>query len=449
MTGDADVVVVGAGIAGLTAAHELRRAGADVLVVEEKPHVGGRMHTFRHAGFAVDEGAEQISLRHYRATWELVSRLGLTAADVPRIGRPLATWRAGRARPGVAANRALLTGAGLGPRARADLARLLAWTARHRERLDPDHPERTPVGDRTVAEFCRRYHPDVHGFLFGPLTSCFFGWDSTRSAAAPALCLLQAVGPAGGWCTYRDGMDTLARGLAADLPVELGSRVERVVAGRHRARVVLGDRTLTARSVLLAVPAPVAAGLYANPPAAERPFLAACTFTSVLKVSCLLDRPLEPASPSRPYALLVPEAEDDVLSGIIFDHVKHPGRAPAGKGLLSLLAHPRLVPRLTTAPDAEVAGRLRRAAARYVPGLDTVRQANFVHRIPYALPEATPEALRLRAEFAARPAGPVDYAGDWLTLCPSSEAAVRSGARAASRTLARLATAKRFARVAP
>jgi oxygen-dependent protoporphyrinogen oxidase len=444
MTADVDVVVVGAGISGLTAAHELRRAGADVLVVEEKQHVGGRMHSFRHAGFVLDEGAEQISRHGYRATWQLLSRLGFSADEVPRIGRPLATWRDGEARAGVAANRALLTGAGLGSRARVDLARMLGWATRNGPHLDPDRPERTPLGGETIAEFCRRYHPDLHDYLFEPLAACFFGWNTARSAAAPVVCLLHAVGTADDWCTYRDGMDTLARSLAEDLPVELGSTVDQVIADRDTARVVLGDRTITARSVLLCLPAPMAAGLYVNAPAEERAFLTACTFTPVLKVSCLLDRPLGIGSASRPYALLVPEAEDGVLSGIIADHVKHPGRAPAGRGLLSLMARPRLVPDLLAAADAEVADRLRKAAARYVPGLDSVAQSNFVHSFRYALPEATPAALRLRVGFAARPAGPVDYAGDWITLCPSSEAAVRSGARAASRALARLSAAPRF-----
>src|SRR3954454_52316 len=50
------VVVVGAGIAGLTAADAVRRQGADVVVLEADERVGGRVRTLR--GFAGGQVAE-------------------------------------------------------------------------------------------------------------------------------------------------------------------------------------------------------------------------------------------------------------------------------------------------------------------------------------------------------------------------------------------------------
>ncbi|MER6714979.1 NAD(P)/FAD-dependent oxidoreductase [Streptomyces sp. NPDC000877] len=438
MSPDLDVAVVGAGMAGLTTAHELRRAGLKVRVFEEQEHVGGRMHSFRQDGYIIDEGAEQISDQGYRATWELLARLGVPDHDVPRIGRSIGVWRAGRAHPGVADPSAVLTGAGLSPRARFDLARLLAWAGTHRRAFDADHPERTPARALTVREFARRYHRDVHDYLLQPVAGSFFGWDTARSTAAPMLSLLLSVGPAAGWRTYRDGMDLLARRLAEGLDVVTGTPVHEVVTEEGSVRLRVGDDTLTARSAVLCVPAPVAARLHANAPADELPFLTACTFTPTLKVSCLLDRPLAPASRKPLYVLLTPDAEDDVLSAIIVDHAKHPGRAPAGRGLLTLMADARRIPELLNAPQGQTADRLVRAAARYVPGLETAAGRRFVHAFTHGLPEATPDALRRRARFMARPARPVEYAGDWVMLRPASEGAVRSGALAASRVLSRL-----------
>jgi polyamine oxidase len=52
-----DVVVVGAGVAGLAAGSALSRAGIDVLVVEARGRIGGRTHTDRTLGVDVDLGA--------------------------------------------------------------------------------------------------------------------------------------------------------------------------------------------------------------------------------------------------------------------------------------------------------------------------------------------------------------------------------------------------------
>ncbi|MBN3512086.1 flavin monoamine oxidase family protein [Mycolicibacterium nivoides] len=55
-----DTVVVGAGIAGVTAANLLSQAGQRVVVVEARDRVGGRLWTDRSAGFCVDLGASWI-----------------------------------------------------------------------------------------------------------------------------------------------------------------------------------------------------------------------------------------------------------------------------------------------------------------------------------------------------------------------------------------------------
>ncbi|MEW2620539.1 FAD-dependent oxidoreductase [Streptomyces sp. NPDC048106] len=438
MTPELDVAVVGAGIAGLTAAHELRRAGLSVRVHEQLPHVGGRMRSLRHEGWTMDTGAEQVASRGYRATWELLRRLGVTAADVPRVGGGVAVWRGGRARPGLGESTAVLTGAGLSARARLDLAAFSAWSGRRRAGFDGDHPQSTPLGAATVREATARYHRDLHDYLFQPVAGCFFGWDTARSAAAPLVSLLLEAGSPSGWRTYRDGMDFLARRLADGTEVVTGRPVREVVDAGGHAVLRFDDGEVRARAAVLAVPAPVAAALRPEAPACERPFLTACTFTPMMKVSCLLDRPLAPAARRPVHILLTPAAEEQVLSGVVVDHAKDPGRAPADRGLITLVADPHRVPELLDADPAEAADLLVHAAERYVPGIGAARRHHFVHTFRHGLPEATPAALAERAAFLNRPVAAVEYAGDWVMLRPASEGAVRAGALAASRVLSRL-----------
>ncbi|MFI8993448.1 protoporphyrinogen/coproporphyrinogen oxidase [Streptomyces sp. NPDC053542] len=435
MTTDLDVAVVGAGAAGLAVAHALRKAGRGVQVLESSDAVGGRMRTLRQDGYLIDEGAEMLAPRGYGATWRLIRETGLTPAEVPRVPQSIATWRDGRVRPDTGRARGLLTGGGLSLRGRLNLLRFQADTARRRKEYDPDHPEHTPLGTSTVAQLADRYGNDLVDSLFQPLASGFCGWDANRSAAGPFVAHLLATGSTAAWRTYRDGMDTLTRRLAERLDVVTGLRVDQVTRYPGGARLECGAATLTARSVVLCIPAPVAGRLYPDAPEDERDYLHASTYTPMLKVSCALDRPLWLRSRRPVYALIIPAVHDSVLNGITLDHVKHPGRVPPGAGLVSLVATPEVTRELLDAPDDQVISRLLKRGEHYLPGLGEALRTARVHRFRHGLPEATPRALRLRTPFLRRPARAVEYAGDWLMQRPSSEGAFRSAEWAVDRVL--------------
>ena len=56
MTGQRDVVIIGAGISGLTVAYFLRRAGLRVSVLERGDSPGGTMQTIADGGWMVETG---------------------------------------------------------------------------------------------------------------------------------------------------------------------------------------------------------------------------------------------------------------------------------------------------------------------------------------------------------------------------------------------------------
>lgn len=92
-----DTIVVGAGIAGITAARLLHNAGQRVLVLEARDRVGGRVWTDRTAGFCVDLGASWIHGLTGNPLTRLVTELGMkthefTVGSFQAGGRPIADY---------------------------------------------------------------------------------------------------------------------------------------------------------------------------------------------------------------------------------------------------------------------------------------------------------------------------------------------------------------------
>ena len=87
----ADVVVVGAGMGGLVVAHELARAGRDVVVVDAAEEVGGLLRRGTLAGVDIDLGAESFATRT-DAVAALVADAGLPLELV--APRPQGAWLA-------------------------------------------------------------------------------------------------------------------------------------------------------------------------------------------------------------------------------------------------------------------------------------------------------------------------------------------------------------------
>ena len=431
-----DVVVVGAGVAGLSTAYRLAKAGRSVRVFEAADRVGGRMRTSHQDGYVVDEGTETLAKHGYPCTWELVRELGLEVAPVRSA---VGVWRHGRAHGWMGHPMGGVTGAGLGPRGRIAMTKMAASVVRRAGSFDVTKPGDSPYGATTVAEFAAKYDPELLTYMLQPAVGTAFGWRPERSAVAPMIATMIATRGIWKWNSYRGGMEALPKRLATEVPVELGQAVTEVKQSDRGAYVVLADgRTLNPAAVVIAVPAPLALTLHPSAPQDETPYLRACSYAPMLRVTCLLDRPLEPARhrlAPHIYALLIPAAEDDVLGGLTIEHNKVPDRAPAGRGLISLLPATALTPELLDRPDEEISALLLERAERYLPGVRAACRSASVHKFPHGLPEASPDAVRLSGAFLDRPVRRVEYAGDWLYQRPTSESAVRSSVTASRRVL--------------
>ncbi|KAB1148578.1 FAD-dependent oxidoreductase [Streptomyces luteolifulvus] len=386
---EADVVIVGAGVAGLSAAHRLTTAGVTTTVLEAAPCAGGRMSTEKIDGFRLDRIGQLLSTSY--------PELRLTPGLDALVLRPFAPGvllhgdgrhhrvefppAAGGARGALHTVRALASApmsaprAGALPRVRAsaplgtavDQARLGAALTRLAampvERLlsRPELPAAQAlaaggVPARTIAGFLR---PLLAALLCDPelLTSSRCADLALRSFASGRLCV-----PEG-------GAEVLPELLAQALPpgtVRTGVRVTSV----STSSVTTAEHgEFRCRAVLLATDARAAAGLL--------PGLRVPDFHPVTVVHHTTDEP-----PGTGAGLLLdadrggPVAHTAVVSEV------DPSRAPAGRSLVSSTV---LGP-----PPADVDTAVRMHVSRLY-GTSTARWETLaVHHTAEAVPAMRP-----------------------------------------------------------
>lgn len=297
-----DVVVVGAGFAGLTAADLLRRAGRTVAVLEARDRVGGRTCTEEHHGTWIDLGGQWIGPGQDRIAG-LVDELGFATYPQLEDGddvvldatgpRRLASYALGFSDEELVAYLELVGAL----EAIAEQVPLEApWTAPDAEAWDAT----------TLADWVRtRAVPDRVAGLFEVAVRAVF------AAASSQLSLLHAahyVHSADGWSKLTDseggaqqdrivgGVQPVAEALAARLPegsVHLGTAVERIEQGPDGVTVAAGDLTVTAERVVVALPPTMAGRLRYEPPLPARrdQLVQHMPQGSVVKFHVLFDEP--------------------------------------------------------------------------------------------------------------------------------------------------------------
>ena len=406
----ADVLVVGAGLAGLRCAVALTNLGRQVTVIEAGDVVGGRVRTDVVDGFRCDRGFQVLNPAYPAVRrWVDVDALAMqpfgagvmvrrddglsVVADPVREPRLLPrTLRSGYLRP-------------------VELAALARWAAH--VLVSPRAVMRAP--DRTLAQSLdeagvtgRIRQEILEPFLAGVLV------DSSGGSSANFAKLLVRMFALGRPGLPEQGMGALPAQLAARLPeVRLGTPVEAVIAdGGRGVAVVAGASRWHARAVVVATDPITAARLTPLPVPATKG-LVTWWFEA-------------PQAPSRLPLIAVdgrgaggrrhgPVWNTSVISAAA------PSYAPAGRHLVEatcLLDRPD-----GDAPEADV---LRHVGEIY--GVGTAGWRTIIrHRIPLALP-VMPPPLRPRSAVSL---------GDGVFVCgdhrdtPSIQGALVSGDRTA------------------
>ena len=272
---DPDVLVIGSGLAGLTAARDLTDRGLSVVVLEARDRIGGRTYTrpFRgHEEVVAEVGGAHLNLRGEKNMRREIERYGVAVYA--------AEGEVGEVRFHV--NGKVRTGLPVPVGQLADLERAVVRMTSDAQRLNPGFPlVDQPVGDLDVSitEYFDRLDlpAETSDFVVGAVA----GWIQCDAAETTVMQVLQAVLSCGGspfntfFGTFGEGfvngVGELTAAMVRSLDVRLGELVTHVEQDTSGVQVrTAGGGGFSAAACVCAVPAWTLGGIDFAPALHER-----------------------------------------------------------------------------------------------------------------------------------------------------------------------------------
>jgi len=283
---EADVLVVGAGAAGLGAARALRAAGVAALIVEARDRVGGRVHTAdSFGGLPIELGAELVHGEN-AATVALARAAGLTLAPVDRYGG--LRWSAGG--PALPLDR-------LPPAERDTILRLRAAYRALPGHFAPGGALAPPAADLSLAAYLRQAGFDAPAIAVADVLLAQTCCASAETLSCADLARELLADRAGGEeYRIRESYAPLIAWLARDLSILRSAPVHAVRWGDQGVGLATGAGELRGRRCIITVPVGVLQGeaIGFDPPLRpeRQRAISAFRLEAATKIFLAFDRPL-------------------------------------------------------------------------------------------------------------------------------------------------------------
>lgn len=427
---DPRVVVIGAGIAGLVAAYELKKRGVQVTVLESDSRVGGRLSTENINGISIDQGAQFLSTS-YSTLNPIINDLGLNNYLVE-----VAPWT------GLVCN-------GKIHRIRSDHPLTLltsgvlpwnewlsfiwrglkfAWSIRGCKK--GDYSSRHLFDDQDAAEWIEVYfgkrardslfEPFFHGLYFQPL-------EGMSKAFVFAIIALGLSKPK--TLVLKGGMELLTKALEMELrsEIKLNSSVKSLHATDPGVSILTDAQTFEADQVILATPAPVAQKLFTQADDIEQKLLST-TYSSSILISVVINDMNWRETPSLKgvYGLLIPQTERESIASVAIESSKHLQWKGIGEILNVMLSGEKSLEMMGQS-DTQILACVIPELVRYFRGLPRSSYTTHVRRWETAMPTSPMGRSRWIDQYRKRKkTKKIILAGDYMGM-PYTDSAAETG----------------------
>jgi oxygen-dependent protoporphyrinogen oxidase len=281
-----NIVVVGGGIAGTSAAHELTRLGYKVTIVEKRNRLGGRVHSHLINGAAVEMGAGFLT-KEYKNLWGFLERISLDSSLYRQ-----------KSKTGVYVDkkvymltlRTLLANKPLALSSKLHAVSLIMKTFMNWRKLDlHNFWGASDLDDRSVAMMYRsKSGIDFMEKALQPVLNGYFYWSPEHTSEAMILILSRAAFSHG---TYRlkGGLQQIPEAAAQESNVLLGHSVSTITKspdGAYIVNCVAGAKTrfISADAIICATTASVVTRIFPNLTDRQRAFFEAVKYSSAALV---------------------------------------------------------------------------------------------------------------------------------------------------------------------
>lgn len=431
--------VIGAGIAGTTAAYRLQQAGFKTTLFEDQDRVGGRIYTLRKGDFLMDMGTA-VYLGTYDEAVKLIHEVGLTSefSGVPAVLGMLRNGTTHHLDLGHVVRDGIRTKA-LSTREKLQLLKLGLDVVKHRKGLGYyDYSALLDgVDQQTVTEYCERtLSRDALEYVGRPLVSGTWVADADETSLGLLHWTIRNMLVKEVY-NLSSGVVGLPRQLARFVETRLSTPVTNVVDTPHGVEVTSSrggghEQTEVFDTCVIATTAQPAIKMFPQMDDNTRELYESTRYRRLGTVCMgLSERPKDPST-----FFLVAPAEDPDTIAVIADHHKAPGRAPEGKGLVTVLLSHEYLERSEHLSDEQVLESGLSRAARYYGDLSNTLEESAVYRWDASVPTIDRNRFALITKYQKNVdrVSRVQFASD-LDRIPGLNGGLVSGQEAAGRVI--------------